>query len=161
MSPDPARGFAVREAALADLPPATLYALLRLRVDVFVVEQECAYAELDGRDLEPDCVHVWAETTGGTAGDAGGVPVATLRVLRDPDGRGRIGRVATAAPARGAGVAAALVGRALELLAGLDVVLDAQAHLEHWYGRFGFVASGPQFVEDAIPHVPMLRVAPS
>ena len=158
MSPTPAPGFAVREAALADLPPATLYALLRLRVDVFVVEQECAYPELDGRDLEPDCVHVWAETTGDAAG-AGGVPVATLRVLRDPDGRGRIGRVATAAPFRGAGVAAALMGRALELLPGVDVVLDAQAHLEHWYARFGFAASGPQFVEDDIPHVPMLRPA--
>jgi ElaA protein len=153
----------VREAALADLPPAVLYALLRLRVDVFVVEQECAYPELDGRDLEPDCVHVWAETTGDVRGDAAGnaagVPVATLRVLRDPDGRGRIGRVATAAPFRGAGVAAALMDRALELLPGVDVVLDAQAHLEHWYARFGFVAAGPRFVEDAIPHVPMLRTA--
>ena len=157
MSPDPRQGFAVREAALADLPPATLYALLRLRVDVFVVEQECAYPELDGRDLEPDCVHVWAESSG----DVPGVPVATLRVLRDPDGRGRIGRVATAAPFRGAGVAAALMDRALELLPGVDVVLDAQAHLEHWYARFGFTAAGPRFVEDAIPHVPMLRPASS
>ena len=142
----------VREAALADLPPAVLYALLRLRVDVFVVEQECAYPELDGRDLEPTCVHVWAETPDG-------VPVATLRVLRDADGRGRIGRVATAADSRGAGVAASLMRRALELLEGSDVVLDAQAHLEHWYARFGFVASGPRFAEDGIPHVPMRRPA--
>jgi ElaA protein len=139
----------VREAALADLPPAVLYALLRLRVDVFVVEQECAYPELDGRDVEPTCRHVWAES--------GGVPVATLRVLRDADGRGRIGRVATAVEFRGAGVAGRLVHRALELLPGVDVVLDAQAHLEQWYARFGFVADGAQFQEDGIPHVPMLR----
>ena len=152
MSPTPAPGFAVREAALADLPPATLYALLRLRVDVFVVEQECAYPELDGRDLEPDCVHVWAQAPDGAV-------AAVLRVLRDPDGRGRIGRVATAPGFRGAGAAARLMGRALELLEGLDVVLDAQAHLEHWYARFGFTAAGPVHLEDGIPHVPMLRTA--
>ncbi|PRY16718.1 GNAT family N-acetyltransferase [Kineococcus rhizosphaerae] len=143
--------FVVREAALADLPPAVLYALLRLRVDVFVVEQECAYPELDGRDLEPDCVHVWAES--------GGVPVAALRVLRDPDGRGRIGRVATAPASRGAGVAGTLVRRALELLDGDEVVLDAQAHLVDWYARFGFVAQGEEFLEDRIPHRTMVRPA--
>ncbi|MEZ0165894.1 GNAT family N-acetyltransferase [Kineococcus sp. LSe6-4] len=141
----------VREAALADLPPAVLYALLRLRVDVFVVEQECAYPELDGRDLEPTCVHVWAEVDGTVA--------ATLRVLRDADGRGRIGRVATAREFRGAGVAARLMERALELLTGSEVVLDAQAHLQHWYARFGFVAQGDLFTEDGIPHVTMVRAA--
>ena len=147
-------GLELREAALADLPPAVLYALLRLRVDVFVVEQECAYPELDGRDLEPDCVHVWAQAPDGTV-------AAVLRVLREPDGRGRIGRVATAQGFRGAGAAARLMGRALELLDGLDVVLDAQAHLEHWYARFGFTAAGPVYQEDGIPHVPMLRRAAS
>jgi ElaA protein len=141
----------VREAALADLPPAVLYGLLRLRVDVFVVEQECAYPELDGRDLEPTCVHVWAEVDG--------APVATLRVLRDADGRGRIGRVATAREFRGAGVAARLMERALELLEGSDVVLDAQAHLQDWYARFGFVPQGDVFSEDGIPHVTMVRTA--
>ena len=145
-------GLELREAALADLPPAVLYALLRLRVDVFVVEQECAYPELDGRDLEPGCVHVWAQAPDGTV-------AAVLRVLRDPDGRGRIGRVATARDFRGAGAAARLMGRALELLEGLDVVLDAQAHLEHWYARFAFTAAGPVYQEDGIPHVPMLRTA--
>ncbi|MEW1959189.1 GNAT family N-acetyltransferase [Kineococcus sp. NPDC059986] len=141
----------VREAALADLPPAVLYGLLRLRVDVFVVEQECAYPELDGRDLEPTCVHVWAEVDG--------APVATLRVLRDADGRGRIGRVATAREFRGAGVAARLMERALELLEGSNVVLDAQAHLQDWYARFGFVPQGDVFSEDGIPHVTMVRTA--
>lgn len=141
----------VREAALADLPPAVLYALLRLRVDVFVVEQECAYPELDGRDLEPTCMHVWAESDG--------APVATLRVLRDADGRGRIGRVATSAAFRGAGVAGTLMRRALELLEGSEVVLDAQAHLQDWYARFGFRPVGENFVEDGIPHVEMVRAA--
>ncbi|WP_129338080.1 GNAT family N-acetyltransferase [Cellulomonas endophytica] len=148
---------ALHRSALADLPPATLYALLRLRVDVFVVEQACAYPELDGRDLEPGAELLWAEEDGAVLG--------TLRVLHDPDGALRIGRVATAAAARSRGVAAALMAAALERCAdldpGADVVLGAQAHLSGWYGRFGFVESGPRYDEDGIPHVPMRRAAPA
>src|SRR5438034_1116433 len=51
-------------ARFGDLDGPTLYALLRLRVDVFVVEQQCPYPELDGRDLSPSTVHVWL-TDGG------------------------------------------------------------------------------------------------
>src|SRR5690606_30194967 len=68
----------VRAARLRDLDPLTLYALLRLRTDVFVVEQECPYPELDGRDAEPATEHLWLE--------ADGAPVATLRLLRDGEG---------------------------------------------------------------------------
>ena len=49
----------MREARFAELTPAELYGLLRLRVDVFVVEQNCPYPELDGRDAEPGTVHLW------------------------------------------------------------------------------------------------------
>jgi len=139
----------VHEAPLDDVPPRTLHDLLRLRVDVFVVEQECAYAEIDGRDGEPGALLLWAE-------DAQGRVAATLRLLRETDGR-RIGRVATAAEFRGAGLAAQLMRRALELAGEVPVVLDAQAHLESWYARFGFEATGEPFTEDGIPHVPMRR----
>ena len=142
----------VHDARLARIDPETLYRLLRLRTDVFVVEQECAYAELDGRDLEPDARQLWIER-------ADGEVVATLRVLRDPDGTARIGRVATAASARGEGLAAQLMTRALELAGDGEVVLDAQTYLEGWYTRFGFVRSGADYVEDGIPHVPMRRAA--
>ena len=91
----------VHTAAFADLDVATLYALLRLRVDVFVVEQECAYPELDGRDVEPSALHCWIDD------DAG--PVAALRILREPDGAARIGRVVTAPRARHQRLAAALL----------------------------------------------------
>ncbi len=142
---------ALHAAPVSELDPVTLYRVLRLRTDVFVVEQQCSYPELDGRDLEPDALQVWA-------GDGEEV-IATLRLLRDPDGSARIGRVATAAGARGQGVAARLVQRALELSAGRRVVLDAQSYLEPWYARFGFARSGAEFVEDGIPHVPMARPA--
>ena len=138
----------LHHSRVEDLDPAVLYAVLKLRVDVFVVEQECAYPELDGRDFEPGAVLHWA--TVGTE------VVGTLRVLRDPDGAARIGRVATAPAARGAGLAARMMTAAVASVpADVDVVLDAQSHLAGWYGRFGFVADGDEYVEDGIPHVPM------
>ena len=142
----------VHAAPLAELDAATLYALLRLRVDVFVVEQDCAYPELDGRDTEPGALQLWVPALDGSI-------AATARLLREADGRVRIGRVATAAAHRGAGLAGRLLRRALELAGDAEVVLDAQARLEGWYARFGFAASGPPFVEDGIPHVPMRRPA--
>ncbi|RKR73034.1 GNAT family N-acetyltransferase [Frondihabitans australicus] len=139
------------ESPLATIDPVTLYAILRLRVDVFVVEQDCPYPELDGRDTEPGTVLLWTE------GDDGRV-LATVRVLHDGDDR-RIGRVATALEARGAGHAGALMTRAVELCEGRLTRLDAQERLEAWYGRFGFVTSGERFLEDDIWHVPMTRAA--
>jgi len=152
----------VRVARFAELDAATLYALLKLRVDVFVVEQRCAYPELDGWDTEPGARHVWIERAG--------APVAYLRILHetgdgeaggDEDGgRGRavrIGRVVVAAEARGAGLAGALMAAALELAGDRPCVLDAQAHLAAFYAGLGFVPTGPEYVEDGIPHLPMAR----
>jgi ElaA protein len=147
----PAPDVAVHDAVLADLDAPTLYRILALRVDVFVVEQECPYPELDGRDLEPATRLVWA--------DRDGVVLATLRLLVEDDGSARIGRVATAAGARGAGLAAAIMTRALELSAGRPVVLDAQSQLADWYARFGFTRTGADFDDDGIRHTPMRRPA--
>jgi ElaA protein len=128
-----------------ELTTRELHDLLELRIDVFVVEQHCPYAEIDGRDLEPSTTHMWLT-------DQAGV-VATLRILDDGHQR-RIGRVATRAEYRGRGLAGRLVGATLKATEG-PVVLDAQSHLVDWYGRFGFEPTGEEFVEDGIPHVPM------
>ena len=141
----------VRVAPLDEVAPRTLYAVLRLRVDVFVVEQACAYPELDGRDGEPGALLLWAED--------GDRVVGTARLLREAGGRARIGRVAVAPAARGSGLAGRLLERALGLAGDVDVVLDAQSHLERLYARHGFAVDGPEFVEDGIPHLPMLRRA--
>ena len=138
----------VRVAAFEELDGLTAYRLWALRAQVFVVEQDCPYLDLDGRDLELSARHLWVES--------GGVPVSTLRVLDDGDAL-RIGRVATAESARGAGLAARLVRAALELAGERDVVLDAQSHLVDWYAAFGFAPDGRGFVEDGIPHTPMRR----
>jgi ElaA protein len=141
----------VHDALLDELDARTLYRILALRSEVFVVEQDCVYLDPDGRDLEPDARQLWIERDGAV--------IATLRLLRDHD-CARVGRVVTASTARGGGIAAALMRRAIELAGSLDIVLDAQAHLADWYGRFGFVRDGADFVEDGIPHVPMRRHIP-
>jgi predicted GNAT family N-acyltransferase len=138
----------LRRAAFAELTPFEVYDLCRLRVDVFVVEQECPYPELDGRDVEPATVHLWFES--------GGEIAATIRVLDDGASRA-IGRVATAAGFRRQGFAARLMEEGIALCGDAPVTLGAQAHLEGWYERFGFRKSGPGYVEDGIPHVPMRR----
>ena len=141
----------VRISHFADLDAATVYRLMRLRIEVFVVEQRCPYAELDGRDVEPGTRHLWT-----TDGDR---VTAYLRILVEPDGSYRIGRVCVAEAYRGAGFARRLVVEALTRTAAddpaADVVLDAQSHLAGWYERLTFCADGDEFVEDDIPHVPM------
>jgi len=139
----------LRRSPFAELTPFEVYGLCRLRVDVFVVEQECAYPELDGRDTEATTQHLWFE-------DDDGAILATIRVLDDGPTRA-IGRVATAASARGQGLAARLMEEGIALCAGFPITLGAQAYLENWYGRFGFRVSGPGYFEDRIPHVPMRR----
>src|SRR6478736_334519 len=95
----------LHRAAVTEMDPVTLYRLLWLRVSVFVVEQRAAYAELDGRDLEPGAELLWAEEDGRV--------LSTARVLREPDAL-RIGRVATAPDARSRGVASAIMRAAVE-----------------------------------------------
>jgi ElaA protein len=136
----------LRRATFAALDPLTLYRLLQLRVDVFVVEQACAYRELDGRDVEPGTIHLWLE-------DDAGAPVAYLRVL-DDDRVARIGRVVTAPSRRGEHLGDRLLEAALAATAG-TVVLDAQTYLARWYARYGFAVTGPEYLDDGILHVPM------
>jgi ElaA protein len=138
----------LRCARFDELDAPTLYALLRLRIDVFVVEQACPYPELDGRDREPETRHCWVTEDEQV--------VTCLRILREADGTTRIGRVATAAHARGRGHARRLVAHALAGVCG-PVVLDAQAYLVDFYAQFRFTPTGPEFLEDGIPHVPMRR----
>jgi len=153
--PDPTKqaptihGPTVHDRRFADLDAAVLHELLRLRVDVFVVEQECAYPELDGRDPEPNTRHVWLDGPDGR-------PAAMLRVLAEPDGSHRIGRVATRPDARGNGLAGVLLAHVHDSTPG-RLVLDAQTYLVPWYASLGYEPTGEEFEEDGIPHVPMAR----
>ena len=155
-----------------DLDAATLYDLLKLRVEVFVVEQACPYPELDGSDLSAQTRHFWLEEKSGEV-------IATLRLIEGgpieggliegslieggPGGRRqfRIGRVCTRAAARGHGYATRLLQAALADVGADPCALNAQTYLIDMYARHGFVVDGDEFCEDGIPHVPMLRMQPS
>ena len=145
----------VLTAGFDDLPARTAYGVWRLRQQVFVVEQDCPYPDLDGRDLEPATRHVVLLDE-----DAGPDEqvVGTLRVLDDGDWA-RIGRVVVAPTARGRGLAAALMDEAMVLCGDREVRLDAQTGLTGFYEGYGFEVTGPEFDEDGVMHVPMRREA--
>ncbi|MCF7552402.1 GNAT family N-acetyltransferase [Pseudonocardia sp. WMMC193] len=138
----------MRSARGDELTARQLEAILALRVAVFVVEQDCPYQEVDGRDTLRTTWHVWT-------GDVD----ACLRVLTEPDGTRRIGRVCTAEKARGSGLAAELMRAALVEIGDAPSVLDAQTYARGFYERFGFAAVGAEFDEDGIPHIRMERAA--
>ncbi|MEJ8567112.1 GNAT family N-acetyltransferase [Elongatibacter sediminis] len=137
--------------ALSDMEPGLLYRLLAFRESVFVVEQRCAYQELDGRD----------ERAWHLVGLRTGHVVACLRVLvpQREEGRFRIGRVAVDSGWRGKGLARQMVLMALDRIrehgGTRPVVLDAQTYLVAFYGSLGFEVTGEEFLEDGIPHRPM------
>jgi ElaA protein len=144
---------ALRRCWGKDLDTATLYELLKLRVEVFVVEQACPYPELDGRDLQSQTRHFWLQEPVGEV-------ISVLRLIEEnPNGRKlfRIGRVCTKQSARGGGHATRLLQAALADVGEHPCHINAQTYLVEMYARHGFVVAGDEFVEDGIPHVPMLR----
>jgi ElaA protein len=144
---------ALRRCWGKDLDTATLYELLKLRVEVFVVEQACPYPELDGRDLQSQTRHFWLQCPAGEV-------VSVLRLMEEnPNGRKlfRIGRVCTKQSVRGGGHATRLLQAALADVGEHPCHINAQTYLVEMYARHGFVVAGDEFVEDGIPHVPMLR----
>ncbi len=121
--------------------------LFKLRSSIFVVEQDCVYQDLDGRDEEPNTRHIWRESADQV--------LACLRLLQEKDAQ-RIGRVATAASHRRQGHAAVLIEYTLSSSTG-PWLLSGQCQLETWYTKFGFSRCGDDFMEDGIPHLPMRR----
>lgn len=130
-----------------------LHDILRLRVDVFVVEQDCPYPELDG--LDPDALHIMGRNKEGEV-------LAYARILPPgADGVPHVGRVVVARQVRHRGIGARLMEVVLDELERLHgsrhSMLAAQAHLQRFYQRFGYVTKGIQYLLDGIPHVDMVR----
>ena len=143
----------IRRARFDELDALTLYRILRLREAVFAIEQDCVYADLDGRDCEPRTEHLWVDGR-----PEAPTVAACVRLLVQPDGSRKLGRVATASAERGRGLAASLIDAALGLVPdGTPTVLDAQVRLAPWYSRWGFERAGADFDEDGIRHTPMRR----
>lgn len=137
----------------SQLSNTELYAILKLRVDVFVVEQSCPYPEIDGRD--EDSLHVWLEEDGEI--------MAYLRVLD----RGveseyvAIGRVIAARRRQGLGseIMKAGIRVAQEHFHAEAIYLEGQVYAQGFYESLGFRQISEPYLEDNIPHIKMLREA--
>ncbi len=131
-----------------------LYALLRLRQEVFVVEQTCVFLDADGEDEH--CMHLLAWD--------GDQLLGYLRVF-PPGSRGAaegvIGRVVVAPIARGKGLARRMMheahARVFTSYGDVPIFLSAQSHLAPFYGSLGYLVCGEGYDEDGIPHLPMRR----
>lgn len=136
------------------LTAAEMYALLKLRSEVFVVEQNCVFLDMDDKDQH--CHHL--------LGYKGDLLAAYTRIV--PTGVAypeypSIGRVVTSPQARGEGLGKELMEESIQRLVALygegPIKIGAQLYLKRFYESFGFVPCGPVYDEDGIDHIPMLR----
>ena len=142
-----------RQVPFKALTLQELYEVLQLRAEVFVIEQDCAYQDMDGKDQA--AVHL--------LGSANGELVAYARCF--PAGvkfaDASIGRVITRQSLRASGVGHELMRQAIACVAqqwGQQAIrISAQARLENFYLQHGFIKKGEPYIEDGIPHLEMLR----
>jgi ElaA protein len=143
-------------APFSEIPSVKMYRILALRADVFVVEQTCAYQDLDGKDEH--AIWVWAEDENGTVH-------ATARLL--PAGISykeiSIGRVCTSMASRRTGLGKLLMEECLNQCEHIwgkqTITISAQQYLLKFYNELGFVEEGEMYLEDDIPHLKMKRKA--
>jgi ElaA protein len=141
----------------AALTTPQLYAVLQLRSEVFVLEQKCVFQDIDGCDAQ--AVHV----LGSMRGHANGPLLAYARCfpagIKYPEAS--IGRVVAHVSMRGTGAGQRLMQEAVACVHTLwgaqPIRIGAQAHLQDFYGRLGFIPAGKPYMEDGIPHVEMLH----
>jgi ElaA protein len=142
-----------RFARLDGLTAREVHDILRARAAVFVVEQACAFQDVDG--VDPESWHLFATAGGEVRAYCRLVPAGVK--FAEPS----IGRVVTAPEVRGTGQGRALMrealARARALWPGQAIRIGAQLHLERFYGEFGFARASDPYVEDGIPHIEMLR----
>jgi ElaA protein len=153
-----AKAYTVDLRAMDGLSAQELYALLKLRVDVFVVEQACPYPELDGKDAA--ALHLRLL-------DDGQLLAAARLFPPGPSARSpgvdavRIGRVVVSPDHRGRRLGDCLMREAIDACEArfpdAPIALSAQSHLQRFYAGFGFVPVSDMYLEDGIPHVDMLR----
>ncbi|TCT20330.1 ElaA protein [Melghiribacillus thermohalophilus] len=135
-----------------ELSKEELYAILKERVDVFVVEQACPYPEIDGYDEQS--WHLYYEDQGDIAAYCRLIPAG---VMYDESS---IGRVLVKKEYRGSGLAREMMGKAMEIMKNEWTVsrikLHAQEYLKDFYGSFGFLPVTDVYLEDGIPHIDMI-----
>lgn len=149
---DACAGLAWQVASLEDLSPQSLYALLQLRSDVFVVEQNCVFLDMDDRDAQALHLMAWR----------GDMLVACARCFAPgiQFEEASIGRIATRLSERGSGLGHLLVQKAIALVISTwgsqPIRIGAQARLKNFYREHGFDDMGLPYVEDGIDHLEMV-----
>ncbi|QQD13623.1 GNAT family N-acetyltransferase [Sphingobacterium sp. UDSM-2020] len=137
----------------SELTTEELYRILKLRVDVFVNEQQCFYPELDNKDDQ--CVHIWAEINNEIVVYARIVPPG----LSYPEPA--IGRVVTNPSFRGNNYGKALINKSLtcisEKYGSTAIQIGAQTYLKKFYESFGFEQVSDEYLDYGIPHIDMIK----
>lgn len=146
----------VVQKSWGELTVDELYSFLKLRTDVFLLEQRIDEEELDNRDQESSTEHMWIADDAGVA--------AYLRVIVDDrpahlDARRLFGRVVVRLDRRGEGLAQVLIERVLERHGHEAMLLHSQTYIAALYERFGFETFGDVYQEAGLPHVMMYRSA--
>jgi ElaA protein len=124
-----------------------------LRIKIFVIEQDCPYQDLDGKDKL--AYHLFYTNTKNEV-------VAATRILPQNISYTEvsIGRVVVDESCRGTGIGHLIMKESMDFVLAkfgrVDVRLSAQKHLENYYGKHGFMSTGKEYLEDGIPHVEML-----
>ncbi|WGW13364.1 GNAT family N-acetyltransferase [Saxibacter everestensis] len=141
----------------SELTATQAYSVLRLRSQIFVVEQGCVFLDADGADLHPETEHYFHADNHGVSSYLRLLPRGYADGPASSEEGRSIGRVTTRPDARGQGLSGQLLEAAIDRHGDQLLTLNAQERLESWYARYGFQASGPVFIEDDIRHVPMRR----
>lgn len=148
--------------SFAALSTADLYRILALRAQVFIVEQECAYLDIDGIDHHDDVFHLSAVDEAGQLTLYARLIGPDTTQMASAERAVSIGRVICAPAARGCGLGSQLIQRAIiecrKYWPGVSIRLSAQAHLTGFYSAQGFESEGTPYDEDGIPHI-LMRLA--
>ena len=128
------------------------YKIMQLRIEVFIIEQDCPYQDMDG--LDDQCQHLWVEDNGEI--------ISYLRI--NPAGTRfaevSFGRIVTKKSYRSRGIAEQVINAAIDLVqkeSAQAIRISAQSYLENYYEKFGFTKDSEEYLEDDIPHIEMLR----
>ena len=138
--------------AFKELSLDEFHDIIQLREIVFVVEQDCPYLDVDGKDKE--ALHVFGEYEGNI--------VATTRILKPGKSYDEvaIGRVVTSPTVRGMGMGKQLMEESMKFVklhfGKVPIRISAQTYLLKYYKSFGFIETGEEYLEDNIPHFEML-----